>query len=221
MWQGSLLIESLGLLAALASLFAYLSESMIPLRIAAIVANALFALYFYEKDFYPQFVLNAVLTPLNIFKLWKVQRLLQAVRAASRTDFNFDWLKPYMTPVKIKAGETLYHAGDEATDAFIIVAGTLTVVERGVDLSQGAFFGEMALFAEDKRRTASIAAHTDAELLRIQYGDLMEMAAENPVFAFYVMRLLMRRSQHNEALLRAELQSLRAAAEDGAQKKAG
>jgi CRP/FNR family cyclic AMP-dependent transcriptional regulator len=223
-WQGSLTIEILGLLAALASLFAYLSEKMIPLRIAAIVANALFALYFFEKDFYPQFVLNAILTPLNFFKLWKVRRLLQAVRAASRTDFNFDWLKPYMTPLKIRAGETLYHAGDEASDAFIIVSGTLTVVERGVELGPGAFFGEMALFAEDQRRTASILAKTNADLLRMQYTDFIEMAAENPVFSFYVMRLLVRRAQHNEALTRIGASAMRAAEPKSAeneQKKAG
>lgn len=200
----SLAIEALGLMAAFASLFAYLSDNMVPLRIAAIIANALFAFYFYEKGLFPQFVLNATLTPLNIFKLWKVRRLLHAIRYASRSDFNFDWLKPYMTPQRIRAGATLYNAGDEATDAFIVVKGTLVVVERDIELGPGAFFGEMALFAEDNRRTAGIRARTDAELLRIDYSDFMEMTAENPVFAFYVMRLLVRRAQHNEAMARQE-----------------
>lgn len=206
-----LAIEALGLLAAFASLFAYLSDNMVPLRIAAIVANALFAFYFYEKGLFPQFVLNAALTPLNIFKLWKVRRLLRAVRYASRSDFNFDWLKPYMTPQRIRAGEILYHAGDEAAEAFIVVKGTLVVVERDIELGPGSFFGEMALFAEDKRRTAGISAKTDADLLRIHYSDFMEMTAENPVFAFYVMRLLVRRAQHNEAVARRETAATKAA----------
>ncbi len=206
----TLAIEALGLLAAFASLFAYLSDNMVPLRIAAIIANALFAFYFYEKDFFPQFVLNAALTPLNMFKLWKVRRLLRAVRTASRSDFNFDWLKPYMTTQKVKAGETLYNAGDTASDAFIVVSGTLMVVEREIELGEGAFFGEMALFAEDRRRTAGIRAITNADLLRIHYSDFMEMTAENPVFAFYVMRLLVRRALHNENLARAETAKLRA-----------
>lgn len=207
----TLAIEALGLLAALASLFAYLSDSMVPLRIAAIIANALFAVYFYEKDLFPQFVLNVALTPLNVFKLWKVRRLLRAVREASRTDFNFDWLKPYMTPQKIRAGDTLYECGDDATDAFIVVSGTLLVVERGIELSRGAFFGEMALFSEDNKRTAGIRAITDADLLRIHYAGLMEMTAENPVFAFYVMRLLVRRSQYNESVARAQTIAVQAA----------
>lgn len=205
-----LAIEALGLLAALASLFAYLSDNMMPLRIAAIVANALFAFYFYEKDFFPQFMLNLCLTPLNMYKLWKVRRLLRAVRDASRSDFNFDWLKPYMTPHKVRAGGMLYQVGDDAQDAFIVVSGTLSVVERDIDLHTGAFFGEMALFSEDKKRTASIKAKTDADLLRIHYANFMEMTAENPVFAFYVMRLLVQRAQHNEALARAETSALQA-----------
>ncbi len=206
----TLVIEALGLLAAFASLFAYLSDNMVPLRIAAIIANALFAFYFYEKDFFPQFVLNAALTPLNMFKLWKVRRLLRAVGTASRSDFNFDWLKPYMTAQKIRAGEVLYNANDAASDAYIVVRGTLVVVERDIELGEGSFFGEMALFAEDRRRTAGIKAKTDADLLRIHYSDFMEMTAENPVFAFYVMRLLVRRALHNENLARSETAALRA-----------
>ena len=213
----TLAIEALGLLAAFASLFAYLSDNMVPLRIAAIIANALFAYYFYEKDFFPQFVLNAALTPLNLFKLWKVRRLLRAVRTAARSDFNFDWLKPYMSAQKIRAGETLYNAGDTASDAFIVVNGTLVVIERDIELSAGAFFGEMALFAEDRKRTAGIRAKTDADLLRIHYSDFMEMTAENPVFAFYVMRLLVRRALHNENLARAETAALRAEMTRGSQ----
>ena len=211
MTSGGLAIEGLGLLAALASLFAYLSDNMVPLRIAAIVANALFAIYFFEKGLFPQFMMNACLTPLNVFKLWKVRRLLRAIRDASRSDFNFDWLKPYMTPQKLPAGDVLYEAGDVAQDAFIVVSGTLSVVERDIDLGPGAFLGEMALFSEDNKRTAGIKAKTDADLLRIRYSDFMEMTAENPVFAFYVMRLLVRRAQHNEAMARAETAAIKAA----------
>jgi len=64
-WSHSL-IEALGYLAAAANAYAYVSNTMIPLRVAAILANALFASYFLLKGVYPLCALNALLLPLNV-----------------------------------------------------------------------------------------------------------------------------------------------------------
>ena len=57
--------EFVGIAAALASLYAANSKTIIPLRIAAIMANALAMGYSALHGTYPTFVLNAVLLPLN------------------------------------------------------------------------------------------------------------------------------------------------------------
>ena len=62
-------VEAVGYLAAAASVFVYVSNTMIPLRIGAIVANALFAFYFFLKGLYPLFALNAFLVPVNMLRL--------------------------------------------------------------------------------------------------------------------------------------------------------
>ena len=57
--------EAVGIAAAAASLYAANAKTIIPLRVAAIVANAFAMLYSYMHGTYPTFVLNAVLLPLN------------------------------------------------------------------------------------------------------------------------------------------------------------
>ena len=101
--MGGMAIEFLGFFAAAASIFVYVSSTMIPLRIAAVVANALFAFYFYFRGVYPQCALNLILLPLNLYRLNQMRGLVRAVKNASREDFDFEWLRPFMKPRKVKA----------------------------------------------------------------------------------------------------------------------
>ncbi|MFY9656418.1 MAG: cyclic nucleotide-binding domain-containing protein, partial [Methylocystis sp.] len=74
------------------------------------------------------------------------------------------------------------------------------VPEKDVSLGPGALFGELGLFADERKRTASAIAETDVELLSLRYSDLMQLVTQNPQFGFYLMRLMVRRMQHNVAL---------------------
>ena len=56
--------EVIGIASAAASLYAANSRTIIPLRVAAILANALAMTYSALHGTYPTFVLNAVLLPL-------------------------------------------------------------------------------------------------------------------------------------------------------------
>jgi len=76
-----------------------------------------------------------------------------------------------------------------------------------VTLKAGAFFGEMGLFTEENRRTASAVALTDVDLLCVRYDELLELAAQNPQFGFYLMKLMMQRMQQNVDLARAGAQA--------------
>ena len=55
----------------------------------------------------------------------------------------------------------------------------------------------MGMFTDENRRTATAVAETDIELLAIRYDDLLQLAAQDPEFSFYLMRLMMKRMQHN------------------------
>jgi hypothetical protein len=202
----SWLIEGIGYAAAAANIFVFVSNTMIPLRIAAITANALFAAYFYLKGYLPLFALNAFMAPINIFRLRQMRRLIsdvrQATQAASAGEFDYEWLRPYMKPLQLPEGFTLYHVGDLSEDAFILVRGRIFLLEPGVSLGAGTFFGEMGLFTEENRRTATAVAETAVELLCVRYDELLELCAQNPQFGFYLMKLMMRRMQQNVELAR-------------------
>ncbi|MBG0794916.1 cyclic nucleotide-binding domain-containing protein [Methylocystis sp. H62] len=198
-----LLIEVIGYLAAAASVFVYVSNTMIPLRIAAILANALFAAYFFLKGLYPLFALNAFLVPVNIVRLRQIRRLVQDIRAAASEDFDFEWLRPYMRPIKLSEGFVLHRIGDLSEEAYLLVHGEIHLREPDVTLKPGTLFGEMGMFTNENRRTATAVAATDVELLCVRYDDLLQLAAQTPQFGFYLMRLMVRRMQHNVELARA------------------
>jgi CRP/FNR family transcriptional regulator, cyclic AMP receptor protein len=198
------LIETIGYLAAAANIFVFVSNTMIPLRMAAIAANALFAAYFFLKGYYPLFALNACMLPINVFRLRQMQQLISDVRratsAASAGEFDYEWLRPYMKAIRLTRGFTLHRKGDLSEEAYILVRGEVTLLEPAVTLTPGAFFGEMGLFTEENRRTATAVAATDVDLLCVRYDELLELAAQNPQFGFYLMRLMMKRMQHNVEL---------------------
>lgn len=200
--MNAILIEAVGYLAAAASVFVYVSNTMIPLRIAAILASALFASYFFLKGLYPLFALNAFLVPVNIWRLRQMQHLIDDVRAATSGDFDYEWLRPYMKPAKLTKGFTLHRLGDLSEEAYVLVRGNVSLLELGVTLKPGALFGEMGLFTDENRRTATAVAATDVELLCVRYDDLLQLSAQNPQFGFYLMRLMVRRMQHNVELAR-------------------
>lgn len=200
------LVESVGYLAAAANVFVFISNTMIPLRIAAIIANVLFAVYFALKGYYPLFALHAFVAPINIFRLRQIRRLIfdvrEATKAASAGEFDYEWLRPYMKQIELPEGFTLHRKGDLSQEAYVIVRGEVLLIEPKVTLPAGAFFGEMGLFTEENRRTATAVAKTDLTLLCVRYDDLLELAAQDPQFGFYLMKLMMRRMQHNVALAR-------------------
>jgi CRP-like cAMP-binding protein len=194
-------IETIGYLAAAANVFVFVSNTMIPLRIAAIAANALFAVYFFIDGYYGLCALNAFLLPVNLMRLKQMRDLVDHMRRANSdgadTSFDYEWLRPYMRTIKLPAGFTLHYRGDLADEAYVLLRGDVRLFEPGVILKPVAFFGEMGMFTDENRRTATAIAETGVELLAIRYEDLLQLAAQDPEFSFYLMRLMMRRMQHN------------------------
>src|SRR5262249_30408487 len=148
--------EIIGVAAAAASLYAAYTRTIIPLRVAAIVANAFAMGYSLLHGTYPTFVLNAVLLPLNVWRLRAMINLIREATAATKGDMNVDWLLPYMRPRHFKAGATMIERGQYATEAFYIVSGEVEVVEIGRTYGKGALLGEIGLFTPDGRRLMTV-----------------------------------------------------------------
>ena len=191
------LVEAAGWLGSAFSLYAALSRTMIPLRVAAIVANVFILSVAISRGATSTAALHAVLLPVNCWRLWEMRRLIREIREATQGAFDARWLKPFMTGRRAPAGTTLFVKGDPATEALLIVSGEVHIPEAAATIGPGALFGEMALFGAERKRHASAVAATDLDLLTISYEEFERLYAQNPKFGFYLIRLMMQRLEDN------------------------
>ncbi len=95
-----------------------------------------------------------------------------------------------------QAGETIFVEGDETEDLYILVDGVLDVIKGrnkiGEVSEKGSPFGEMSFLLGGKR-TATIKANSDAEVICIAKSEISRFLDEFPDFAKTITELLARR----------------------------
>ena len=192
--------ELIGIAAAAASLYAAHARTMIPLRIAAIVANALAMSYSFLHGTYPTFALNAILLPINAWRLRAMLNLIRNINEATKGDMNVDWLLPYTRPVHFKAGDLIMQRGEYATAAFYITSGEVEMVEINQSYKKGTLVGEIGLFAPQGRRNMTIRCKTNVDAAQIDYDRFKELYFQNPQFGFRLLHLIVARMQTNVEL---------------------
>src|SRR5437868_6846825 len=95
------------------------------------------------------------------------------------------------------AGQLIMNQGDRGTSMFIIANGHVNIHLPGEasrrislkDVSNGEYFGELALF-DDKPRSASALATTDALLLELDRTTLSKYLTTRPQAAMLLLRTL-------------------------------
>ena len=189
--------ELIGIAAAAASLYAAHARTMIPLRIAAIVANALAMSYSFLHGTYPTFALNAILLPINAWRLRAMLNLIRNINEATKGDMNVDWLLPYTRPVHFKAGDLITQRGEYATAAFYITSGKVEMVEINQSYEKGTLVVEVGLFAPQGRRNMTIRCTTDVDAAQIDYDRFKELYFQNPQFGFRLLHLIVARMETN------------------------
>jgi hypothetical protein len=195
-------MEVLSYGAAAATLYGYFAKTMVPLRLAAIVANVLFVGYGVGKEFYVTAVLHAVLLPINVKRLRQMLRLTRNVQQAAAGDFSMDWLRPFMKARRYDTGEQMFRKGDVSEEAYLLLSGEIELEEIGVRIGPGTFFGEMGLFTTENRRTISARCVAPVEVLFITYEEFRQLYFQQPTFGFYVLRLIVQRMEKNLELAR-------------------
>jgi CRP/FNR family transcriptional regulator, cyclic AMP receptor protein len=204
--MNSYFAELFGVAAAAASLYAAYAKTIIPLRIAAIAANFLAMIYSLSHGTYPTFLLNAVLLPLNSWRLWAMFNLIRGIDRAIKSDMNVDWLLPYTRPRHFKGGDVIMKRGEYATAAFYIVSGEVEVEEIGRRYGPGTLLGEIGLFTPDGARTMTLRCRTDVQTARVDYDRFKELYFENPEFGFRLLHLIVARMQGSPELPQAAFQ---------------
>jgi CRP/FNR family cyclic AMP-dependent transcriptional regulator len=199
--------EVIGVAAAAASLYAAYSRTIISLRVAAIVANALAMMYSYSHGTYPTFALNAILLPLNSWRLHLMVKLVRDIETATKSDMNVDWLLPYTRPMHFRAGDIIMERGAYASEAVFIVSGEVELVELGEAFGKGTLLGEIGLFAPDGKRTMTVRCKTDVHAAIIDYDRFKELYFQNPQFGFRLLHLIVARLQSSRELPRSAVPS--------------
>src|SRR6478672_11433940 len=148
-------VEGIGYLASLLVFCTFYMKTMIPLRCVAIASNVAFMSFGIAGRVYPVLVLHAVLLPLNCIRLRQMQLLIRRVREASQGDLSVEWLTPLMTHQTHEAGHVLFRIGEPANSMFLILKGSVRLVELDLTLGPGALLGEIGVFAPDNRRTGA------------------------------------------------------------------
>jgi serine phosphatase RsbU (regulator of sigma subunit) len=96
---------------------------------------------------------------------------------------------------QIEAGETLFREGDAADGAYVVLAGRCAVLEgdERVDIMHpGALFGEIGALSSGKR-SATVVALDDAELLFLSLTQLREGFAASPELFWQSLLLIVNR----------------------------
>jgi CRP/FNR family transcriptional regulator, cyclic AMP receptor protein len=179
--------------AAAGTVFAsFCMQTMLPLRVVALMSNALFISYGYLDHLLPVLILHLGLLPMNTWRLAQVLRLRRAA-AAPAEGFDIALLRPYMTRRLLPAGSILFRRGEPAAEMFYVDAGELVVEEAAAIRGPGSLIGEMGLLAQHGRRTATVLARTDCVLLTLPAAKFRQLYFQHPGFALHLLDVLAER----------------------------
>ncbi|MES2960245.1 MAG: cyclic nucleotide-binding domain-containing protein [Pseudomonadota bacterium] len=206
----------LGFIGAVLTLASYLMKSMLPLRVMALAANFFFVAYGYLESALPSLMLYAAMIPINAKKVWEIKKLVRAIENAKADTPVSEWLLPHMHRRVAKAGTTLWHKGDKATEMLYVESGQLNLLEYDEPIGPGSLVGEIGLFAPDNRRTRTIVCATDCTLFSLSAEEMALLYYENPKLGYHVMRLIVARLMHDAEVATAHRDALMHTAAAGA-----
>jgi uncharacterized membrane protein len=111
-----------------------------------------------------------------------------------------------------KAGTEIFAQGDIGYAMYIVASGDINIFLPGEesrrislkDIGRGEFFGELALF-DEKPRSASALATTDAVLYELKRATLGAFLENHPRAAMAILRTMSERMRETNALLHARV----------------
>ena|SRR5690242_5162564 len=98
-------------------------KTMIPLRLFSILTNLVLIATAIPTHNFLVIPVQAVMLVLNSYRLHQMLQLVKDVKRSVSGDLSMDWLKPFMTERKCKAGEMLFYKDEKADEMLYIVSG--------------------------------------------------------------------------------------------------
>jgi len=125
------------------------------------------------------------------------------------TEDELDLIKSCAILKNFKQDDVIFQEGDDADFIYFVESGEVgisvqkfTTQEEVSTLGPGAYFGEMAVFAKN-RRNATARAKTDTELSTVDKSDFLKLMESNPVLADRINQVLAARNE--ELILKESL----------------
>lgn len=183
------LVEAIGWIAALATLITYAMRTMLPLRMAALVSNVFFFIYAAIEGIYPTMVMNAILLPINLYRIYDIRRTTEMMKDLRADQKAFEWLRPLLKPAKVADGEYVFRKGDAPDRLYIMRAGKIWLEEIDVTLEGEQIFGEIAFFTDERARTVSAKCVGECEIMQVDEAAFMRLYNQNPAFGLFMVKL--------------------------------
>lgn len=165
-------------------------RTMIPLRLFGILTNLVLIATAIPLHNYATIVVQVVVLGLNSYRLHQMLQLVRDVKRSVSSNLSMDWLKPFMTERKCKAGEVLFYKDEKADSMFYIVSGRYRLVESGIEFPVGAIVGEFGMLSPSNVRTQTLECIADGLILSVTYDQVEQLYVQNPAFGFYFLKLM-------------------------------
>jgi CRP/FNR family cyclic AMP-dependent transcriptional regulator len=168
-------IDMVGWAASAAVLATFCMNTMMPLRVLAIISNVLFCAFGAVAHIFPVLILHAILLPVNVVRLVQIRRLVHGMQAAENSELSVQSLLPFMSRRTLKAGDILVRKGDEADRMFYLMRGNVEIQEIGKVVGPGTLVGEIGVFARNRTRMATVVCDTDCEVYELSESTTVDV----------------------------------------------
>jgi hypothetical protein len=190
-------IDMVGYMGGLVTVWGLNQKTMIPLRVGAVCGNIVFLTFGLLAGSNPTFVVHSLLLPLNLFRMYQMIKLVRDMRLSTNQENSLEPLVPFMKRIKEKAGKELFHIGEKPDRMILINSGTVKLKEIDVLCNKGEILGEIAMFTPDGLRTCTAICETDCELFTLSNEAMIQLFAQNPRFAMFMVRVIVKRLLEN------------------------
>ena len=121
-------------------------------------------------------------------RLGAVQRAQMSEAEQGR--LNLSWLHPEMSHRRMRAGQTIFRAGDIGNTLYTLQRGSVRLPEIDITVQPGEVFGEIGIFTPEHKRTCSAVCETDVDLFSLTSEQVKRIYFANPQFAFFILHLI-------------------------------
>lgn len=182
-----------GAIGAVLTVTSNLMKRMVPLRVLAVAANTFFIVHAGLQSDWVNAGLQIALLSVNAYRLWDLWRLLKALEQVNADTPLKDWLLPHMKKKSFKAQTVLFKKGDMAHELIYIRSGIVRIPEIDQTLGPGNLVGEIGLFSEDRKRTATVVCETACVCYTMTDEAIYLLYYQNPKLGFFLIRLIVQR----------------------------